>query len=80
MGARPWVILAAIALARHWVWLSVSDRRIARPRPDAAIPAGLCHARHVDRLFMLLGGFLALPLGCSPAGSATGWCSAPASA
>ena len=63
MGTRPWFILAAVALAR--VGFGYQDQTVATLGPDLMQRYGLDYAGLGTLIgaFMLLGGFLALPLG-----------------
>ena len=63
MGARPWLILAAVALAR--IGFGYQYQTVATLGPDLMQLYGLDYASLGTLIgaFMLLGGFLALPLG-----------------
>jgi predicted MFS family arabinose efflux permease len=63
MGARPWLILAAVALAR--IGFGYQYQTVATLGPDLMQLYGLDYAGLGTLIgaFMLLGGFLALPLG-----------------
>src|SRR5690242_5291286 len=63
MGARPWVILAAIALAR--AGFGYQYQTVASLAPDLMRQFRLDYATlgTLIGVFMLLGTFLALPLG-----------------
>ena len=63
MGTRPWFILAAVALAR--VGFGYQYQTVATLGPDLMQRYGLDYAGLGTLIgaFMLLGGFLALPLG-----------------
>jgi MFS family permease len=63
MGARPWLILAAVALAR--IGFGYQYQTVATLGPDLMQLNRLDYAGLGTLIgaFMLLGGFLALPLG-----------------
>lgn len=63
MGARPWLILAAVALAR--IGFGYQYQTVATLGPDLMQLYGLDYTGLGTLIgaFMLLGGFLALPLG-----------------
>ncbi len=63
MGGRPWIILAAVALAR--IGFGYQYQTVATLGPDLMQLYGLDYAGlgALIGAFMLLGGFLALPLG-----------------
>ena len=63
MGARPWLILAAVALAR--IGFGYQYQTVATLGPDLMRLFRLDYAMLGTLIgsFMLLGGFLALPLG-----------------
>ena len=63
MGARPWLILAAVALAR--IGFGYQFQTVATLGPDLIRQFGLDYTMLGALIgsFMLLGGFLALPLG-----------------
>jgi len=63
MRARPWLILAAVALAR--IGFGYQYQTVATLGPDLMRVFGIDYAALGTLIgaFMLLGGFLALPLG-----------------
>src|SRR5579863_4401614 len=63
MGARPWLVLAAVALAR--IGFGYQYQTVATLGPDLMRLFQLDYAGLGTLIgaFMLLGGFLALPLG-----------------